>query len=123
MGARPLDFQDIERLQGNEYLILTADLASGTNLDEDRSLQILYRVTVDLPTDLAKAEPGSTKAKVTGAETILDVNEGKDLLGAPKGVSGMAVGRKVASGGPRRLYFTPREGVLITANPVVAAGQ
>jgi hypothetical protein len=118
-----LDFQDIERLQGNEYLILTADLASAVNLDDDRSLQLVYRVTVDLPADLAKAEPGSIKAKVTGAETILDVNEDKDLLGAPTGVSGMAVGREVAAGGPRRLYFTTREGVLITANPVVAAGQ
>jgi len=118
-----LDFQDIERLQGNEYLMLTADLASGVNLDEDRSLQILYRITVDLPADLAKAEPGSINAKVVAAETILDVNEGKDLLGAPTGVSGMAVGREVAAGGPRRLYFTTREGVLVTANPVVAAGQ
>lgn len=121
-----LDFQDIERLQENEYLILTADLASGTNLDEDRSLQVLYRLTLELPTDLANAEPGSIKATVTGAETILDVNEGKDLLGAPTGVSGMAVGREVAAGGPRRLYFTTREGVLITADPVTtppAAGQ
>jgi hypothetical protein len=53
---------------------------------------------------------------------VFDLNEGKDLLGAPTGVSGMAVGREVAAGGPRRLYFTTREGVLITASPVVAAG-
>jgi hypothetical protein len=112
-----LDFQDIERLQGNDFLILTADLASGTNLDDDRSLQVLYRLTLELPADLSKAQPGSIKAKVTGAETILDVNADKDLLGGPTGISGMAVGREVAAGGPRRLYFTTREGVLITATP------
>jgi hypothetical protein len=125
-----LDPHDFERLNENEYLMLTR--APAGLADAERTAQVLYRLRITPPADPSTAEPQSVKVEVTGAEELLATNPDdltitKDLLGVgPRGIAGMAVGRAVAENGPKRLYFLSGTGTLITATPVVtppAAGN
>jgi hypothetical protein len=112
-----LDPHDLVRTGENEYLLITREPAGLA--DAERIRQVLYKLQITLPANLATAEPESIKVQVTGVETLYNVDEEKDVLGVGvRGIAGMAVGSRPAAQAPPRLYFLSGTGTLITANPV-----
>jgi hypothetical protein len=98
------------RITDTEYWMIASATQAGDT--DDTEYQYLYRLELTFPPDLAKAAPGSIKAKVLARESLL----GTPLHASPGGVFGMAVGREVPGG--RRFYFADWQGNLYTATPV-----
>jgi hypothetical protein len=109
---------DLQKIGDNEYLILGANpLSRGA----DRTQQILYKVKITPPADMANGKPESIQVQMEAAETLLDENATPVVDPLNVGVGGIVAvtaGRQVAPNLPR-LYFAARTGELITANPVV----
>jgi len=101
-----------------EYWFLLDNPSPGGSDNTDRTAIVLVRARVVLPANPATAKAGDIQV------TVLDTQDLKataaDIL-FPKGtagITGLAVGREIATGGPRVLYSTDYNGNFYTLVPV-----
>jgi hypothetical protein len=100
-----------------EYWFLLDNPAPGGSNNAARTSIVLVRARVELPTNLATAKAGDIKVTVLDTQDLLttaaDVLFPKDSAG----VTGLAVGRPIATNGPRVLYTTDYNGNFYTLIP------
>jgi hypothetical protein len=107
------DAQDFKQISGNEYLLLTAQPSQkGPKIHEK-----LWRLKITLPADLPNGKPESIKVEVVAMQEIINADSSIDLFANESGIEGIAIGREVTAGGPRRLYASTTDGLLLTLQP------
>jgi hypothetical protein len=93
------------------WVLYTAPNQDAEN--DSATSQLIVRLQITLPPDLAKAEPNSIKVTVLGTQEVI----GTPLHASPGGLFGISAGREV-SPGVRRIYFSDWAGRILTATPI-----